>query len=144
MKLSIKRIDNSLPLPEYKTSGAVAFDLCSRLDMEIKPFEETLIPLNLVIKVPKGYVLMLASRSSYPKKKLLIPNGFGVIDQDYCGDTDEIKIWALNFSQKNVMVEKGERIAQALLVPIEKAEEFVELEVIQEVSRGGFGSTGKK
>jgi dUTP pyrophosphatase len=144
MDLYIKRVDTSLPLPEYKTKGAVAFDLYSRVDMSIEPFQETLIPLNLIIKVPTGFVLILASRSSYPKKKLLIPNGFGVIDQDYCGNTDEIKIWAINFSQTNVVVEKGERIAQALLVPIEKASTFVELKVMDEVSRGGFGTTGKK
>lgn len=144
MNIKVRRLDKTLPMPEYKTSGAIAFDLYSRLHMEISPFTETLIPLNVVIEVPKGYGLILASRSSYPKKKLLIPNGIGVIDQDYCGNDNEIQVWALNFSKEKVLVEKGERIAQALIVPIEQITNFVEVQEMTARNRGSFGSTGKK
>lgn len=143
MNIRIKRIDSSLPLPEYQTSGSVAFDLYARTKTIIQPWNPTIIPANIIVEVPEGYFLMLASRSSTPiKKKLMVANSIGVIDQDYHGDKDEIGIQVLNFSNDEVVVEKGERIAQALLVKIAKVETFEEVESIKETSRGGFGSTG--
>ncbi len=143
MNIRIKRIDSSLPLPEYKTEGSVAFDLYARQTTIVTPWSPTIIPANIIIEVPDGYFLMLASRSSTPiKKKLMIANSIGVIDQDYHGDKDEIGIQVLNFSNEDVTVERGERIAQALLVKIAKVESFEEVESIKETSRGGFGSTG--
>ncbi len=144
MKMNIKLVDNTLPLPAYQTKGAVAFDLYARTDMVIKPFTSTIIPSNLIVKIPEGYFLMLASRSSLPlKKSLMIANGVGVIDEDYCGDKDEIGVQVLNFSQSDVEVKKGERIAQAILVKIAKVDEFIPVESMNTESRGGFGSTGK-
>ena len=142
MKIKVKRIDKLLPLPEYKTSGAVAFDLMARTEMEIEPHALALIPLNVIIEIPKGYTFILAPRSSLPiKKGLLIPNGVGVFDQDYCGPEDEWRLEVLNFTEKKVKIEKGERVAQGLLVPIEKAK-WQEVKEINHKSRGGFGSTG--
>lgn len=143
MKTKIKLIDKNLPIPKYETPGSVAFDLSVREKTIIKPFIATLIPLNVIIKTPKNCFLLLVPRSSTPlKKNLLITNGIGVIDQDYCGDNDEIKLQVLNFSQKDVIVEKGERIAQAMFVKIQKIDEFKVVEKMQNKSRGGFGSTG--
>lgn len=143
MNIRIKRIDSSLPLPEYQTEGSVAFDLYARMKTVVPSWSPTIIPANIIVEVPEGYFLMLASRSSTPiKKKLMIANSIGVIDQDYHGDKDEIGIQVLNFSDNDVIVEKGERIAQALLVKIAKVESFEEVESIKETSRGGFGSTG--
>lgn len=143
MKIQIKRIDTTLPLPEYQTEGSVAFDLYARLDTEVAPWKPTIVPANIIVKVPEGYFLMLASRSSTPiKKNLMIANSIGVIDQDYHGNEDEIGIQVLNFSEEVVSIKKGERIAQALFVKIAKVETFEEQEQISENSRGGFGSTG--
>ena len=145
MQIKIKRIDSHLPLPGYQTPGSVAFDLYARESVVIPPWKPTIIPANVIIEVPAGYFLMLASRSSTPiKKNLMVANGIGVIDQDYHGDKDEIGIQVLNFSQEDVTIEKGERIAQALLVKIAKVIEFEEVESIKKESRGGFGSTGRK
>jgi dUTP pyrophosphatase len=145
MKINIKLVDNSLPLPSYQTEGSVAFDLYARQTITIKPFTPTIIPANVIIEVPKGYFLMIASRSSTPlKKQLMIANGIGVIDEDYHGDKDEIGVQVLNFSQNEVTVEKGERIAQALIVQIAKVVEFNVMDSIKKESRGGFGSTGQK
>lgn len=144
MNLKIKLVDPSLPMPSYQTEGAVAFDLYARKDMSIPPFVPTIIPTNIIVKIPSGYFLMLASRSSTPlKKQLMIANGIGVIDQDYCGEEDEIGLQVLNFSKQNVEVKKGERIGQALLVKIAKAEKFVQVTSMSKKSRGGFGSTGR-
>jgi dUTP pyrophosphatase len=143
MKIDIKRIDKTLPLPKYETMGSAAFDLYSRVDITIKPFTPTIVPTNFIIKTPPGYFLMLASRSSTPLKKgLMVANGIGVVDEDYCGDTDEIGLQVLNFTKQDVELKKGDRIGQALFVKIEKAEKFDEKDTMDNKSRGGFGSTG--
>jgi len=143
MRVKIKRVDKSLPIPEYHTKGSVAFDLYARKSTVIEPFSPSIIPANIIVKVPKGYFLLLASRSSTPLKKgLMVANGIGVIDQDYHGDNDEIGVQVLNFTKKSVSIEKGERIAQAMLVKIAKVDNFNETESISKKSRGGFGATG--
>lgn len=140
-KVIIKRIDKSLPLPEYQTSGAVAFDLYSRLDLEIEPKSLGLIPSNLIVKTPSGYMLLLAIRSSTPKRTgLHIPHGIGIIDQDYCGEKDELLIQVFNNSDQYVKIQKAERIGQAVFVKIDKFE-FQETDQTKETNRGGFGST---
>lgn len=141
-QIAIKRLDKSLPLPEYQTHGSVGFDIASSQQITIQPQQIALIPTNLVIKVPQGYMLMLVSRSSTPRKKGLIkPHSIGIIDQDYCGDTDELKIQVYNFTDQAVTIEPGERIAQGIFVPVLKAE-FIEVDSHNSNSRGGFGSTG--
>lgn len=142
MKIKIKRIDKSLPLPEYKTPGAVAFDIYARLDSEIAPKSIGRVPTNLIIEIPKGYMLMLKDRSSTPGRKGLICT-LGYIDQDFCGEDDEIQLQFYNFQEKLVKIEKGERIGQAALVPIEIAD-WEEVDSMEHnLARGGFGSTGK-
>ena len=143
MKLAIKRVDASLPLPEYKTKGAVAFDIYSREDKTIKPRTTELLPSNLIIKVPKGFFLLISSRSSTHKKGLFMAHGIGVLDQDYNGPKDEIFIPLYNFVDKEVAIERGERIAQGVLIPIRKVR-WQEVGKIHHKSRGGFGSTGGK
>ncbi len=142
MNVKIKRIDISLPLPEYQTSGAVAFDLYSRIDMTVAPKSLGLIPTNLIIETPAGYILMLASRSSTPKKKgLLVPHGVGIIDQDYCGEKDELLLQVFNFTDQEVAITKGERMGQGVFVKIEQGQ-WEEVSQMTDPDRGGFGSTG--
>lgn len=144
MKVLIKRIDKTLPLPVYETQGAVGFDLLARTEAVIHPKAIELIPANVIVKVPKGYALILASRSSTPKKHgLTKPHGIGVIDQDYCGDQDELKIQVMNFTDAPVTIARGTKIAQGLFVKVEKPT-FKEVDQIDKKSRGGFGSTDKK
>lgn len=142
MELLVKRIDKTLPLPEYQTAGSVGFDLYARITVEIMPREIAIVPANLVVKVPVGYMLALISRSSTPRKKgLLKPHAIGVIDQDYCGENDELGIQVYNFTDQTVVVDRGERIAQAVVIPVQKVE-FSEVENMNTADRGGFGSTG--
>jgi dUTP pyrophosphatase len=142
MKVKIKRIDKSLPLPAYETEGAVAFDLICRQETIVQPRDIARIPSNVVIEVPEGYMLVVTPRSSTPVKYgLLIPHGIGIIDNDYCGDGDEIKIQVLNFTDKPITVPRGARIAQGVLVKIEKVS-WEEVESMNRRTRGGFGSTG--
>jgi|SRR5579883_895606 dUTP pyrophosphatase len=142
LKVAIKRVDKSLPLPVYATAGSVGFDLLCREDVEVLPRQIELIPGNVIVRIPAGYFLLIALRSSTPRRKsLIIPNGVGIIDQDYCGEGDEIKVQVLNFGEEAVQVKKGERIAQGLFIPVVR----VEWEEVDQVGqgRGGFGSTGK-
>lgn len=141
MKVHIQRIDPSLPLPKYETAGSVGFDFLAREEISIEPRSTGLIPANIILEVPKNYMLLISLRSSTPNKKgLLIPHGIGVIDHDYCGPHDEVKIQVYNFRDKPVTVSRGERIAQGIFVHIEKFE-WEEVEKIHDESRGGFGST---
>jgi dUTP pyrophosphatase len=143
MKLKIKRFDKSIPLPVHKTPGAVAVDLSSRIDIDIKSGEIAYIPMNIAIKVPDGYFTLLASRSSTHKLGIQSINGIGVIDRDFCGDEDEIKFAVRNFTNSIVHIEKGTRLCQLVLIKCEKFE-FEEVDKMECPSRGGFGTTGTK
>ncbi|MBN2096396.1 dUTP diphosphatase [Candidatus Peregrinibacteria bacterium] len=143
MKVRIKRIDKSLPLPIYETGGSVGFDLLAREDKVIEPDAIELIPANAIVEVPNGYSLIVASRSSTPRKHgLTKPHGIGIIDQDYCGKEDEVKIQMMNFTKQPVTIKKGTKIAQGLFVRVDRLE-FEEVDEITKESRGGFGSTDK-
>lgn len=142
MDVRIKRIDKTLPLPVYETRGSVGFDLLARESIEVLPGEVKLIPANVIVETPAGFMLMLASRSSTPKKKgLSMPHGIGVIDIDYSGNEDELKIQVYNFTNSPTSIEKGEKIAQGVFVKIDRAN-FVESDNMNNKTRGGFGSTG--
>jgi len=143
MKIRIKRFDKSLPLPEYKTSGAAAFDLTARISLEIPPRKVGYIPLNIACETPEGYFLLLAARSSTHKKGLILVNGIGIGDPDFTGDEDEYAAAYLNFTDNTVQVEAGERIAQGMFVKFKKAE-WEEVDSLGNKIRGGFGSTGEK
>lgn len=142
MKVQIKRLENDLPLPIYETDGSVGFDIMARTDVVIDPRSLAFIPSNLIVETPKNYMLVVAARSSAPKKKgLMTPHGIGIIDHDYCGPEDEIKIQVYNFTDKPVEIKRGEKIAQGIFVKIGKAK-WKEVAEVKGKTRGGFGSTG--
>ena len=141
LKLKAYRIDKDLPLPQYATAGSVGFDLLTRQEITIKPQTIALVPTNLILELPPGFVLLVTARSSTPRrKKLSVPHGVGIIDQDFCGPQDEIQIQVYNFSTQTVKVERGEKIAQALVTPCARVQ-FTEVPAITRATRGGFGST---
>ena len=144
MNVRIKRIDKTLPLPVYETGGSVGFDFLARENTTIHPNTIELIPANVIVEVPQGYSLIIASRSSTPRKHgLTKPHGIGVIDQDYCGPEDEIKIQMYNFTKEPVIIQKGAKIAQGLFMRVDQCK-FEEVDEIKKESRGGFGSTDVK
>ena len=128
----IRRIDTQLPMPEYQTDGAVAFDIYSRIETWIPPMELVLVPSNLIIEVPNGYRL----------KILLVVSG--LIDQDFCGASDEILIQVLNMNQRqSAHISSGERIAQGYFTTVAIAD-FIEENAayfLGRKARGGFGTT---
>ena len=141
LQINIKRVDTELPLPNYATAGSVGFDLICREDTQIAPSHLARIPANVIVETPPGYMLLLTMRSSTAQRKgLLIPNGVGVIDQDYCGEGDELMVSVYNFRNETVTVMRGERVAQGIFVPIAR----VAWNEVNQTGqgRGGFGSTG--
>lgn len=132
-----------MALPAYESPGAAGFDLAASADVEIPAGQIALVPTGLVIEVPPGHFLGIFARSSTPLKRgLMVANGVGVIDSDYCGATDEIKVQVLNFTQAAVVVKQGDRIAQGLLMPFVRADWRESSEDLRAGARGGFGSTG--
>lgn len=143
MRVKVKRFDKSLPLPARQTERAACFDFMARERTVIFPKTIGYVPLNIACETPDGYFLLLASRSSTHKKGLMLANGIGIGDPDFCGDSDEYKAAYFNFTDNPVTIERGERIAQGTFVKIEKTE-WEEVNNLENKIRGGFGSTGIK
>jgi len=142
VKIKIHRLDPAVSLPKYETNGAAGFDLAASQDMTIEPGEVALVPTGLVIEVPANHFLGVFARSSTPiKRGLMVANGVGIVDSDYCGPTDEIKIEAYNFTSRAVAVRRGDRLAQGVILSYARAE-WDEGDGPNQPSRGGFGATG--
>ena len=100
-----------------------------------------LIPLNICLEIPKSAFTIIAPRSSTHKLGITAANGIGIGDSDYCGDSDEYKFAALNFTNNDVTIQRGARIAQITVVSYSQVL-FEEVDNFQNKDRGGFGSTG--
>ncbi len=142
MRLKIKRLDPTIPLPAYGTDEAAGFDLAASSDITIGPGQIALVRTGLIIEVPTGHFLAIFARSSTPLKRgLVVPNGVGVVDPDYSGPNDEVMIQVLNFTKADVVVLRGDRLAQGIVLSAPRVM-WNEVEEIREVTRGGFGATG--
>ena len=142
MRLKIRRLDSTISLPTYATEEAAGFDLAASQDVRLAPGQIVLVPTGLVIEVPSGYFLAILARSSTPLKRgLMVANGVGVIDPDYCGPKDEVKIQVLNISGAEVQVKRGDRLAQGIVLPAPRVS-WQEVSDLREATRGGFGATG--
>ncbi len=145
MLLKIRRLDPTVTLPTYATSGAAGFDLAASHDTVVGAGQVILIPTGLVIEVPSGYFLGIFARSSTPLKRgLLVANGVGVVDSDYSGPTDEIRVQVLNFTAHEVVVQRGDRLAQGIVMAAPRVDwHEVDAEAMRGEARGGFGATGR-
>ena len=144
VKVFIKKLNTSVQLPSYKTSGASGMDLMAFIEkpIELKPGKSCLVPTGLSVAFSKEYEIQIRPRSGLAaKKNISVLNTPGTIDSDYRG---EIKVILYNHSNKSFEVNNSDRIAQMILVPILKME-FDEVNELPGTFRGsgGFGSTGK-
>ena len=144
VKVLIKRLDPSVKLPEYKTSGASGMDLIAFLKdpINIKPKKSSLIPTGLSVAFSENYEIQIRPRSGLAaKKNISVLNTPGTIDSDYRG---EIKVIIYNHGDSDFVVNNGDRIAQMILSPVIKMK-LEETDKLPETVRGegGFGSTGK-
>lgn len=141
MKIRITRIDPRATLPAYHTAGAAAFDLAILDDITIPPHEAVFTRTGLGFGTPPGYTLLIFPRSSMFKKHgVMLANSVGVLDEDYAGAQDELRLHIYNPTHEPITIAAGERVAQGLFAPILRAE-WEEAEA-SSANRGGFGSTG--
>ena len=116
MKVTTKRFDKKLSLPLYE-EGASGFDFTCRFDITIKPKTIGVVHLNIGMKVPRGYFLLIVPRSSTAHRKgLMMPHSIGVVDPYYSGPENEIVTLLYNFTNKVVKVKRGDQIVQGLLI----------------------------
>ena len=144
VKVLIKKLNPSVQLPSYKTSGASGMDLMAYIEkpINLKPGKACLVPTGLSVAFPEEYEIQIRPRSGLAaKNNISILNTPGTIDSDYRG---EIKIILFNHSNENFIIKNSDRVAQMVLTPIIKMELEETNELPQSIrGKGGFGSTGK-
>lgn len=141
MKIRITRVRSDAVIPAYATPGSAAFDLAAAETTLVPSRSHALIPTGLVFRIPEDHVLHIIARSStFPRLGLMLANGIGVIDSDYSGPTDEVRVIVYNPGEAPVSVEAGSRIAQGIIYPRPRIE--FEEGPAEGPSRGGIGSTG--
>ena len=142
LNVRIRRVRPDVALPRYESADAAAFDLAAAEECVVPAGTVALVPTGLIVEVPKGTFLGIFARSSTPLKRgLLVANGVGVVDPDYCGPNDEVKIAVLNFTPAPVTIARGDRIAQGMFLSAPRVA-WEEANALRGASRGGFGATG--
>jgi dUTP pyrophosphatase len=143
--IQVRRLPHSegLPLPAYATQGAAGMDLLAAVaaPVTIDPGKRALIPTGLAIALPPGFEMQVRPRSGLALRNgIVLPNSPGTIDEDFRG---EVQVILLNAGDAPFTVERGMRIAQAVVAPVVRAE-WREVESLDATGRdaGGFGSTG--
>ena len=134
-----------LPLPAYQSAHAAGFDLVAAVPedapVSLAPSERALIPTGLAFTLPVGHEAQIRPRSGLALKHgVTVLNSPGTIDADYRG---EIKVILINLGSETFLIQRGDRIAQAVIAPVTHVE-ILAADVLEDTGRGdgGFGSTG--
>lgn len=137
MTLKVK-LGKNQPMPVYQTSGSAGFDLCATESVHLDDHVH-MMNLEIACQIPFGFYGKLVVRSSMAKRGIMLAHGTGVIDSDYRGDIHAPLYSRLRGGSK---IEKGERIVQLLICPVERLQ-LEEVDDLEQTSRGsgGFGST---
>ena len=145
LTIHVQRLPHSagLALPAYATPGAAGMDLLAAVTapVTIAPGARVLIPTGLRVALPPGHELQIRPRSGLALKNgIVLPNSPGTVDEDYRG---ELQVIVMNAGTEIFTVERGMRIAQAVLAPVVRAA-WDEVASLDDTARGegGFGSTG--
>src|SRR3989339_336483 len=146
LKAQIKRLEHGqdLPLPHYQTAHSAGMDLYAAVneDLTIEPGGWKLVPTGLTMALPEGYEAQVRPRSGLALKQgISVLNTPGTVDADYRG---EVGVILMNHSKKDLIVKRGDRIAQMIINKIEQIvfEEVAELPTTER-GAGGFGHTGR-
>ena len=144
VRVLIKKLDPSVEIPEYKTTGASGMDLMAFIDKPIKlaPNTSYLVPTGISIAFSEHYELQIRPRSGLAaKENITVLNTPGTIDSDYRG---ELKVILFNHGNVDFLINNKDRIAQMILTPVIKMD-LEQTNDLPETIRGegGFGSTGK-
>ena len=142
MNIKIKYFDSGIE-PIEKIAVGDWIDLRAAMTTYLKKGEYGLIPLGVGMILPDGYEAHILPRSSTPGRfGIMCANSMSVIDNSYSGDGDEWHFPALAI--RDTVIRKGDRIAQFRIVKNQPSIEFEVVEHLNEVSRGGIGSTGAR
>lgn len=139
--LRIKRLTETAVIPVYAKQVDSGFDLRASETVALLPGRTDIIPTGLAMAIPQGYELQIRPRSGAALRgTLMVKNSPGTIDSGYRG---EIGVIMYNHGDSAVIVDRGSRIAQAVLCPVAHAE-FIEVSELDETERGdgGYGHTG--
>lgn len=140
ISIVIQYLDDSIAPLIYVDGKSDWIDLAAAERVELKKGEFRLIHLGVAMKLPKGYEAHIAPRSSTFKNfGILQTNSVGVVDSSYCGKNDWWKMPV--YATRDVVIEKGSRIAQFRVMLQQPKVNFVESS-LEGTDRGGFGSTG--
>ena len=140
-KIQIKYFDNEIDKVEKISKGDL-IDLRSAETVHLKKGEFHLIPLGVGMILPSGYKANVYPRSStYKNFGIIMANSVGQVDASFCGDNDQWMFPAI--ALRDTTINKNDRICQFEIQRIQPEIEFEEVEHLDEVSRGGIGSTGK-
>lgn len=142
MQLIVKRLDPDLPLPGHAHPGDAGVDLHAAEPVGLAPGERALVPTGLAVAIPVGWAGLVVPRSGLAARHGVgVVNAPGLIDAGYRG---EIKVVLVNHGDEPVALERAERIAQLVVVPV-AGQELVEVDELPDTTRGdgGFGSTGR-
>lgn len=145
IELRLQRLEHAgdLELPRYATAGSSGMDLRAAVteSVAIDSGEGAVIPTGLKMEIPLGYEGQVRTRSGLAASHgLIVLNSPGTVDADYRG---EVKVILMNFGDETVTIERGDRIAQLVIVPVTRVV-IAETDEVGETTRGagGFGSTG--
>lgn len=143
IEIAVKRLDSAgdLPLPSYETSGSAGMDVRAAEAATIAPGKRDLVGTGFAFAIPEGYEVQVRPRSGLALKKgISVLNSPGTIDSDYRG---EIKVILANLGEEDFTIERGDRIAQIIVAPVQRGN-LVEVDILDDTIRGtgGFGSTG--
>ncbi len=142
IRLLVRRLDPTLPLPAYARDGDAGLDLQAAEAATIEPGARALVPTGLAVAIPAGYAGFVLPRSGLALRHgLTLLNTPGLIDAGYRG---EIKVLLINHDRATVTIARGERIAQLVVQRVEHVD-LVEVDELPVTARGdgGFGSTGR-
>jgi len=142
MKIPVLRLDSALPVPRPAHAGDAGVDLYAREATELRPGAWAMIPTGIAVAIPDGHVGMVAPRSGLAARHAIsVVNGPGIVDAGYRGEIHAILI---NHGSEPVRLERGERIAQLVVVPIPDLV-LEEVDALPDSARGdgGFGSSGR-
>jgi dUTP pyrophosphatase len=143
VRLPVRLLDSSLPLPCYARSGDAGLDLLAAEDVTLRPGERAAVPTGIAVAVPAGYAGFVHARSGRALHEgLALPNAPGLIDSGYRG---EVKVLVVNLDiERPISIKRGEKIAQLVIQPVENAvPEPVEELPASERGASGFGSSGR-
>jgi dUTP pyrophosphatase len=131
-----------LPLPSYATEGSAGLDLRADVTVTLGPGERALVPTGIALAIPTGFEGQVRPRSGLALREgITCLNSPGTVDSDYRG---EVGVILVNLGQRPVTLQRGERIAQLVIAPVERGE-LLESASLPPSGRGGggFGHTGR-